>query len=68
MVKGDNPKENAVRKASRAMDEDPTLSGKAAACKYHASYYQLLARRGVVLHRIRAEDTIKSSLHHKIQP
>ena len=27
------------------MDEDPTLSGKAAACKYHASYYQLLARR-----------------------
>ena len=45
MAKADNYKEIAVQKASKAMDEDPTLTGVAAATHFRANYQQLMARR-----------------------
>jgi hypothetical protein len=45
MAKADNDKEIAIQKASKAMDEDPTLTGVAAATHYRANYQRLMARR-----------------------
>jgi hypothetical protein len=60
--------EERVIKASKAMDNDPTLKGTAAAAKFGAPYDRLMARGGVDHQATLEEGRTRSSLRHKIMP